>query len=135
MKMPTFRDYDLIIASGVFFLTLIGLALGLGDRKIGQITVCLAYDKNSTPEEIELTYARIQRDLNLNHPLMSHYLGIEGYDIVWGNEPQPNHAANKRILCGVIWIPLLSAVIVVLIVASLRARVRQKSKAPLLPVE
>ena len=138
MKMPMFRDYDLIIASGVFFLTLISLALALGDRQISpssQSTVCVAYDKNSTPEEIELAYARIRSELNLNHPPMSHYLGIEGYDIVWGIEAQANHAANKRIPYGVIWMPLLAAVIVVLMVASLRARVRQKSKASLLPVE
>ena len=138
MKMPMFRDYDLNIVCGVFFLTLIGLALALGDTQISpssQNTVCVAYDKNSTPEEIELAYERIYSDLNFNHPPMPHYLGIEGNDIVWGNEPQANHAPNKRILYGVIWIPLLAAVIVVLIVAILRARVWQKPKASLLRVE
>ena len=40
MKMPMFRNYDLIIVCGVFFLTLLGLAT-FGDRQIGHRAMLL----------------------------------------------------------------------------------------------
>ena len=137
MKRFVFYDYDFIVLSGVAFLFLISLASVIGDRKGAwshTYNVNVVYDKDTKPEEIDRMYqqahTRIRKDLaerGISVDPVTRYLGIEGYDIVWGNEPQPYHPANRRILFAVIWIPLLAGLIVVLLLASYRATQQRKA--------
>ncbi|HQR07525.1 MAG TPA: hypothetical protein PLN21_11920 [Gemmatales bacterium] len=91
------------------------------------MTVNVAYDKDTPPEKVHQMYqeahTRIRKDLaarGISVDPTFRYLGVEGYDIVWGNEPQANHAANQRLRFAVIWIPLSIAVSVVLLHAGYR---------------
>lgn len=140
MNKLTFHDYDVLIFFAIAFLVLIGLARIIGDRQIppfNSYTVNVSYDKDTPEEEIHRRYQEahkiIRKDCeakNINIDSIMRHMGIDGFDIVWGNEPEANHVANSHLRFAVIWIPLLFATLFILILARLRAS-RPSPRLPL----
>lgn len=129
IKNFIFHDYDFLILFGVAVVVLITMDRVIGDRQVPTMYthINVAYDKDTKPEEVDrmCQQARGRAHKNLAERGISvvpafRSLGVEGYDIVWGDEPQANHPGNTRIRFAVIWMPLIIAGIVVLLLAGYR---------------
>ncbi|MFO0815906.1 MAG: hypothetical protein U0796_22025 [Gemmatales bacterium] len=78
-------------------------------------------ESGRSPHEVDQEYARIREHLLKEYQKnSSFFLGVEGFDLIWGRDPKLTTLEDHRIAHGVFWVAIILATVVTLILSRYR---------------